>query len=179
MNGTNQAAVIVGVSGSAASAAALRWAADEARRRNAGLRVVRSWQPIFAAPYAPADTRAGHGQQRDIASHGLTAAMHAAFGPVTPYGVTAELAKGEAERVLVDRSAGAALLVLGTGSPPAPAGQFIGPVIRTCLTRAHCPVVVVSTSEQQAIRSPAADEHNADQAAIAAGQVRVGLGASR
>jgi nucleotide-binding universal stress UspA family protein len=167
MNSMNQAAVVVGVSGSAASAAALRWAADEARRRNTGLQVVCSWQPEFAAPYAPADTRAGPGEQRVIASEGLTAALQAAFGTVTPDGVTAELAKGEAEHVLVDRSAGAGLLVLGAGSSPAPAGQFIGPVIRTCLSRAHCPVVVVPAVVVSAV-VVSADEQHARRAALAA-----------
>lgn len=38
------ARVIAGVDGSAGSATALRWAADEAWRRQAGLRVVSAWQ---------------------------------------------------------------------------------------------------------------------------------------
>lgn len=50
--------VVVGVSGSSASAGALRWAADEARRRHAALRVVRSWHAEVHAPYAAA---AGYG----------------------------------------------------------------------------------------------------------------------
>jgi len=47
-----------------------------------------------------------------------------------------------AERVLVDLSAGADLLVLGSASGLTD-GRSIGPVIRGCLSRAHCPVVVV------------------------------------
>jgi Universal stress protein family len=42
----------------------------------------------------------------------------------------------------VDASAGADLLVLGSASGRL-AGRSAGPVIRTCLSRAHCPLVAV------------------------------------
>ena len=54
MSSTRQSAVVVGVSGSRASGAALQWAAAEARRRSAPLRIVRSWDRQFHADYAPA-----------------------------------------------------------------------------------------------------------------------------
>jgi len=136
--------IIVGVSGSGASAAALRWAVAEARGRHAQLRVVRSWTPEQHAPYATLKGRPSADQQRTIASRDLAAAMRAMFGPAMPDGVVAELAEGMPERTLVDRSAAADLLVLGASSQPTPAGRSAGPVIRTCLSRAHCPVVVVS-----------------------------------
>jgi nucleotide-binding universal stress UspA family protein len=69
--------------------------------------------------------------------------MRAEFGPVTPDGVTAELAEGVHERVLADRSGGADLLVLGVTSPAWLAGRSAGPVVRACLARAWCPVVVI------------------------------------
>ncbi len=149
-----QPAVVVGVSGSRASAAALRWAADEARRRHAGLRVVRSWDPEFRAPYAPSDSQPTRAQQREAASDGLAALVRTEFGSETPDGVTTELAQGIAERTLVDRSAGADLLVLGSASRPTPAGRSIGPVIRACLSRAQCPVVVVCAAGQPAGHPP-------------------------
>jgi nucleotide-binding universal stress UspA family protein len=40
MNSVGPPMVVVGVSGSSASVAALRWAADEARRRDAALRLI-------------------------------------------------------------------------------------------------------------------------------------------
>jgi len=143
----NQPAIVVGVSDSEASAAALRWAADEASRRHVTLRVVRSWDAEFAAPYAPAGGRLTPAQQRAAARQGLAALMCSVLGSVTPDGVAAELAEGVAERTLVDRSAGADLLVLGSAAPPVAAertiGRSIGPVVRACLSRAQCPVVVV------------------------------------
>jgi nucleotide-binding universal stress UspA family protein len=143
MNSTGQQTIVVGVSGSSASVTALRWAADEAQRRHALLRVVRSWDPAFRAPYAAVGGLPTADQQRAAASRELAAAMHAAFGPATPDDVVAELAEGLAERTLVERSAAADLLVLGATAPPTPAVGAVGAVVRTCLSRAHCPVVVV------------------------------------
>jgi nucleotide-binding universal stress UspA family protein len=147
MNMMNQPAVVVGVSGSRASAAALRWAVDEAKRRHALLRIVRCWEPEIHAPYAPVGGQLTRAQQREAASQGLAALIRAEFGTETPAGVTAELARGTAERTLVDRSAGADLLVLGSESPPTAAGRSIGPVIRACLSRAECPVVVCAADQ--------------------------------
>jgi nucleotide-binding universal stress UspA family protein len=153
MSSRNQPTVMVGVSGSVASAAALRWAADEAGRRGARLRVIRSWDPQAYAPYAPAAGRPAPGQQRDAAGEELAALMCATFGSPVPEGVTMELAQGNAERLLVDCSAEADLLVLGSAAPAASRARSIGPVIRTCLSRAHCPVVVVSPAEQETART--------------------------
>lgn len=154
MNSASEPVILVGVDGSRASAAALRWAAAEARRRHAGLRVVRAWNPEFDAPYAPAGVRASAGQQRAAAGADLDAVMRAVFGSRVPAWVTVELVLGMAERVLVDRSAGADLLVLGSASPPTQTARSIGPVIRVCLSRARCPVVVCA-ADQPAIHHPA------------------------
>jgi nucleotide-binding universal stress UspA family protein len=144
MNGTGQAGVLVGVSGSLASASALRWAAAEARRRHARLRVIRSWDPEFDTAALPPDLRMAPARLQAAAAQSLAEVMCAVFGAEAPDDVTAELARGVAERVLADRSAGAELLVLGSAAPPGGAARSIGPVVRSCLSRASCPVVVVS-----------------------------------
>lgn len=147
MNTTIQPAIVVGVSGSTASAAALRWAVDEARRRHATLRIVRCWETEIHAPYAPIEGQLTRVRQRDAASKALAALVRTEFGTEAPAAVTAELAHGIAERTLVDWSAGADLLVLGSASPPTSAGRSIGPVIRACLSRAECPVVVCAAAQ--------------------------------
>ena len=56
-------------------------------------------------------------------------------------------------RALLDRSAHAELLVLGTTRPrpqPGQPPQAMGPVARPCLRLAHCPVVVVSPEDRPA-----------------------------
>jgi nucleotide-binding universal stress UspA family protein len=159
MNTTSRPAVIVGVSGSKASSRALLWAAQEARRRHARLRVVRTWDPEFDAVYASAGERLTPDQQREAASGSLAAAVLTAFGSQTPDGMVTELAEGIAERALADLSVGADLLVLGSAALTTPTGRSIGPVVRGCLSRAHCPVVVVCPEEQEASRPEPAGLH--------------------
>jgi nucleotide-binding universal stress UspA family protein len=137
MEGTGRQTIVVGVSGSPASEAALRWAADEARRRQAVLRVVRSWNPPFRAAYAP---HASSGA--DPAGEEQAAVLRAVFGSRIPAEVSAGLVQGHPERVLVEESAGADLLVIGSAAVPLTSG-VMGPVVRACLHLASCPVVVV------------------------------------
>ena len=147
--------IVVGVDGTRASLAALQWAADEARRRGAGLRVVHGWDREFYAPYAPPEDAWSRAQHQADATASLTAQLGAVFGPDLPDTVSAEIAEGIAERILVDRSAGADLLVLGSASGPPAAGRAIGSVTRACLRRAFCPVVVVSIDQRAAGRTMA------------------------
>jgi nucleotide-binding universal stress UspA family protein len=149
MSETGQRHIVVGVSGSRASVAALRWAADEARRRHAGLRAICAWDPSLR-PASYANVGAGNPTENTRArAGGLAAAVRAAFGPVRPACLHTELAEGVPERVLIARSAGADLLVLGLPRLQDAAGLSVGPVLRTCLVRARCPVVVVSAGATQ------------------------------
>jgi nucleotide-binding universal stress UspA family protein len=62
---------------------------------------------------------------------------------------------GLAARVLLDECAGADMLVLGT-SGDVPGGlRSAGPVIRACLRRAPCPVVVISAAQDPMLRREA------------------------
>jgi len=149
MSETAQRHIVVGVSGSRASVTALRWAADEARRRHARLRAICAWDPsLRPAPYANVGV-ANPTEDTRVRDGGLAAAIRAAFGPARPACLHTELAEGVPERVLIARSAGADLLVLGTPRLQDAAGLSVGPVLRTCLVRARCPVVVVSAGAAQ------------------------------
>lgn len=130
--------ILVGVSGSAASAAALRWAAQEARARHGRLRIMLTWHSEQRAFYAHQAGRPDPHGQRDTASPALAETVRAVLGSGPRRNTTAEVVEGTAERILVAESSAVDLLVLGSG-----AGNTIGPVVRTCLTEAHCPVVVV------------------------------------
>jgi len=154
MYGSSRPVLVAGVSGSAASAAALRWAADEARRRGARLIAVRAWLPAQPAHYA---VYAGHhdaDHERQAASSALAATVRATFGAKPPPGMFTEVTEGMPERVLVERSAGADMLVLGSTSAPSLAGRSVGPVIRSCLSRAHCPVVVIGPQSSPGLAGP-------------------------
>jgi nucleotide-binding universal stress UspA family protein len=139
-----QQRVVVGLKRSAAALAALRWAAAEARIRRTTLHVVHAWEPAArAASYAIVSDRPPSGQERIRAQDDLTAIMLAAFGTELPGGITAEVAEGTAERVLVHRSRDACLLVLGAA---ADAGRPAGPVIRACMHSARCPLVIITAA---------------------------------
>jgi nucleotide-binding universal stress UspA family protein len=135
--------IVVGVSGSHASAEALLWAAGEARQRDADLHVVLCWSAEPRAYYAPS-----HGQHENgRREHSLQlAAIVRDVLDREPCDVTTEVVEGTAERALIDESAGADLLVLGSTSSGL-AGGAVGPVIRACLCGAHCPVVVIGPSQ--------------------------------
>jgi nucleotide-binding universal stress UspA family protein len=127
------------VSGSPASAAALRWAEEEAERSHGELKIVLIWQAARRAPYARPPGRADGGADPERARQELAETVRAVLGPRPPRFTTTAVVEGSAERELVAESAGADLLVLGSGS-----GASIGPVVRTCLGHSHCPVVVVT-----------------------------------
>jgi len=139
VHGEMRPTIVVGISGSQASAAALRWAADEARRRHCQLRIVLAWQPEQRAFYARPTGRPDEQCRQDDAAHHLMTIISAVLGPGPLGSTVASVVRGTAEQALVAESARADLLVLGSGS-----ATTIGPVIRTCLTEARCPVVVVS-----------------------------------
>ena len=153
--------IVVGIDGSAAAAAALRWAAAEARSRGVRLHVVyvRDLYRPEPAPYAlPGDSYAD-----DLPVPPETAlrqAVHAALGPDLPPGCLLEAAEGLPVRVLLDRAEGARLLVLGSrlAGIRRPDGPTVplGPVVRDCVRGAPCPVVVVPPGYAESPASPVA-----------------------
>jgi nucleotide-binding universal stress UspA family protein len=143
--------IVVGVKRSASSLGALRWAAAEARLRHATLYVVHAWEPAARrASYAILGDSPAGGQERLRAKDNLAAIMRAAFGTEVPVGMTAEIAEGMAERVLVDRSRDAGLLVLGAAAGAAAGAgatrRPAGPVIRACMRSARCPLVIITAA---------------------------------
>ena len=139
--------IVVGVKRSAASLAAVRWAAAEARLRRATLHVVHAWEPAARrASYAILGDSPPGGQERLRARDNLAAIMLAAFGTDMPAGMTAEITEGMAERVLADRSRDADLLVLGAAADAGTTGRPAGPVIRACMRSARCPLVIITAA---------------------------------
>jgi nucleotide-binding universal stress UspA family protein len=142
MNAAAEPMVVVGVSGSPASARALRWAAAEADRLETRLKIVLIWSIEPRANYAPAISPDDYDRRQERAVSGLAATVRAVLGSMPQDSLSTEVARGMPERDLVEQSRGADLLVLGSASGPV-TRRSIGPVIRACLSHAHCPVVVV------------------------------------
>ncbi|MFD0318514.1 universal stress protein [Streptomyces flavalbus] len=131
-------AIVVGVDGSPASAAALRWAAEQGRVLRAEVVVVHVWEPSGprVAPYAPAAARPAADDERIAAARVLAETVRGVMGPHVARTVRAELIEGPPARVLPRRARDAALLVLGHATAT-------GPVSRACLRHATVPVVTV------------------------------------
>ena len=80
-----------------------------------------------------------------------------------PGRLSSELANGPPAQVLIDRSAGADLLVLGcaypAGQPASPAPPTMGPVARACLQGAACPVVFAAPASTNLVSTANAHGH--------------------
>lgn len=146
--------IVVGVSDSANSAAALRWAAAEARLRGAAeIWAVHAWSSRWEtlAPYAPLRGVPSPDQQQQESRALLTAAIgHALGSGSTRSGVSVRpvLVEGHPVSVLLRHAAGARLLVLGRRLRPGHLdGSTLGVVPRICIAHAQCPVVVVAATE--------------------------------
>ena len=139
--------IVVGVDGSAESAAALRWACREAALRGAEVHAVhvREANCHSLASYAVPASPSAEDEVEEIRR-----SAQAEHGSVQ---ICTEVVDGLAARVLLDRCTGAEMLVLGTVSDVPGASRSAGPVIRACLRRAPCPVVVISAAQDPVPRS--------------------------
>ena len=124
--------IAVGVDGSPASVAALRWAADLARLRDAEIVVVRAWHVALAslAPYAPVSRRPTQEGERRRAEADLAGAMRTALGPAPEVKVRAALVCGPPARVPLNQCADADLLVLGGHHADSPLRPTVGAIAR-------------------------------------------------
>jgi nucleotide-binding universal stress UspA family protein len=143
--------IVVGVDGSNASRAALRWAAEEARLRGARLQAVYvfehspSWQMYgYSAEIAaiPVSAMPDDQHSRDLAQS-LVDRLVADLGGL---GIEVEAIAHEDRRpahALVERSRDADLLVVGSRGRGGFAGLVLGSVSQQCAQHASCPVVVM------------------------------------
>ncbi|WP_327673617.1 universal stress protein [Kitasatospora sp. NBC_00458] len=140
------APVVVGVDGSPESLAALDWAADEASRRAAPLRLVHAW-PSPVTPLSVLGTADLERQQADVV---LREAELRARERCRDSVVTAVHLPGDAVRALLAEADGAGLLVLGSRGLGVVTGFLVGSVSHRVLGRAACPVVLVRRGEAAA-----------------------------
>jgi nucleotide-binding universal stress UspA family protein len=137
--------IVVGVDGSVESVAALRWACREAPLRGAEVHAVyvREEHCHSLASYAAPALSAEDDVSIDIDD--LVRTVQADQAPRAQ--VRVEEVDGLAARVLLERCAGADMLILGTSADEPGGSRSAGPVIRACLRRAPCPVVVISAAQ--------------------------------
>jgi nucleotide-binding universal stress UspA family protein len=129
---------------------------EEARRLGVGLRVVRAW----CYPDLDMDDEALlHGTGRSDGAELASATTRDLADLVAEYRdvpCRVDAVHGQAAYTLVEASRHARLLVIGRHRPSVPWGSHLGPVTRSVLAHAQCPVVVVDTRSEQADEAEAA-----------------------
>lgn len=132
--------IVVGIDGSPAATAALRWAAGEARSHDAELTVISVVAPPATFGYPMAVVPGMDEALLQSAEIMLDEALAEVFGDKRPAKVRRVVEEGTPSRVLIDASAKATLLVVGARGH---GGFLLGSVSDRCVHHANCPVVVV------------------------------------
>ena len=140
VGGVEPTRVVVGVSGSLGGLQALRYAVNEARRRGSTVHAVRAWQ--FTAPWRGYDTDLCRQDMSAAAEASIHNAFDTAMGGLPPdltfVLVTTIGPAGPALVTIADRDDD--LLVVGASTHRWSDGAA---VVRHCVRRASCPVLVV------------------------------------
>jgi len=147
-SGEARQVVVVGVDGSAASVAALGWAARYAAAVGATVRAVLAWHYPTAAGQPPVGIAPGQ-VSAEVEEHmrsDLADAVTKAFPDPSAARVETRIAYGHPAEVLIEESRNANLLVVGHRGHGAFTGMLVGSVSIHCVTHASCPVVVVRGS---------------------------------
>lgn len=132
--------VVVGVDGSARAQSALRWAAAEARARDADLDVVHAWR----WPFVTAPPMAVVPDYTEIEQSSRAAFEEALADPaIADLRVHPHFVYDNPAGALIERGAGAGLIVVGSRGLGRITGALAGSVSRQLLHHAPCPVVVI------------------------------------
>ena len=136
--------VVVGVDGSPCSLAAVDLAADEARLRGVGLRVVHGFiWPYFGIPLGPSSAGPPEGGLRHEAEGILAEAVERARKAAPEVDVDGEIVTGGGSAVLVAEARDAAMVVVGDRGLGGFSGLLLGSVAVQLAAHAECPVLVV------------------------------------
>jgi nucleotide-binding universal stress UspA family protein len=135
--------IVVGVDGSKTSKEALRWALRYSELTGTPLTAAMTWQyPVdYGLGGLPPDSELW---RPDLdAARVLEATLADVVGDDRPVGLRAITPQGGPAHVLVELSADAALLVVGSRGHGGFAGLLLGSVSSACAQHARCPVLIV------------------------------------
>ncbi len=135
--------VVVGVDGSEGSLRAVEWAALEAERRKAPLRIVsvQAMPPRMHSDEGPVPTVAD--ELHEFSTRSLDAAVTRSEEVAPGLAIETGLLSGAPDEAITASGSDAVLLVIGARGISGFAAMVLGSVSRYVATRAACPVVVV------------------------------------
>jgi nucleotide-binding universal stress UspA family protein len=135
--------VVVGVDGSPGARDALDFALQEARLRDAEVRVVAAWDvpgAVYAGAYGLGDPELASELERAARDNAERAVEAADVDDIEIHMVVRE---GSPAHVLVEEAVDADLLVVGSRGLGGFRGLLLGSVSQQCAHHAPCPLVVV------------------------------------
>lgn len=138
--------VVVGIDGSDVAREAFRMALEEARYRNGRVRAVAVWHvpwPLLSVATPGVDMDTIIKDLRDDATQKLEETVEAFAGDAEGVEVIRQVFEGQPAQALVEQSAGAALLVVGSRGLGGFSGLLLGSVSQQCAQHARCPVMIV------------------------------------
>lgn len=135
--------IVVGTDGSESASEALEWAYEEAKRAQAELVVLHGWE--YPYPDVSASEHNVHDRMARDAQHHLDDALASVRSRAKSDGVTvtAQLVESGPAKALVEASADADLVVVGSRGRGGFASLLLGSVSRAVVQHAACPVAVI------------------------------------
>ena len=137
--------IVVGVDGSDGAREALRFALEEARLRDAAVRIVAAWHvPVagYGGALVPSDPELVDRLGPD-ARRAVERALAAAGDLANDVEVETLIREGVPARVLLEAAQDADLLVVGSRGLGGFRGLLLGSVSQQCAHHAPCPLVIV------------------------------------
>jgi nucleotide-binding universal stress UspA family protein len=136
--------IVVGVDGSPGSRKALTWAAAEAGDHGADLVVVNVWEHTLLPPAGSVSVSEKYvPDPSQTTAEELVQVIKEELGEQPPLLVQPRVKQGSPAKVLIDESADAELLVVGTRGHGGFSGLVLGSVSQHVAAYARCPVTVV------------------------------------
>lgn len=142
MDSTERARVVVGVTGPGRETAALRFAAEQARREDAEVVLVHAFRMALMPP--PPSVLMTNDSWRDVATW-IVKQVQEELDELTGGSVASRtvVQSGSPSQVVVELSRGARLVVLQHRDPGVLGRIFVGSTVNGAAAHAHCPVVSV------------------------------------
>jgi nucleotide-binding universal stress UspA family protein len=138
--------IVVGVDGSDPSIEALRYAATMAKLLSSSVTAITCWRyPPAYDNFVPLQW-----SPEDDAEQVLKEAVATAFGDTPPAGLRTIVRQGQPASVLIDESADADMLVVGSRGLGGFAGLLLGSVSAAAAAHARCPVLVLRGDQRDA-----------------------------